>query len=94
MTTADKEREARQKLEVFIEDLIKRAEQAESELHVLKSQSTQSASTLHDVKMGSFSDIHNSESTARKRYCDKLESHSCYAYLYHKISYSPPWSGG
>lgn len=70
-STADKERVARQKLEVFIEELIKRAEHAESELHVLKSQSTHSASTLQDVKMESFSDIHNSESTQRKRYCIK-----------------------
>ena len=46
--TADKERTARDKLELFIEDLIGRAEKAEEELRVLKSQSTTSITTKAD----------------------------------------------
>lgn len=46
--TADKERTARDKLEEFIEDLIRRAERAEEELRVLKSQSSSSTTTKAD----------------------------------------------
>ena len=44
---ADKERAARAKLETFIEDLINRAQRAESELHALRSQSSSASKPQH-----------------------------------------------
>lgn len=66
-SAADKERVARQKLEVFIEDLIQRAETAESELHTLKSQSTDSFNVKREENREPLSDKAD-ESSERRRY--------------------------
>ncbi|KAL4231532.1 hypothetical protein ACF0H5_009113 [Mactra antiquata] len=73
-SAADKERIARQKLEVFIEDLIYRAERAESELRSLKSQSSDTLNKVDPLNTDSHNDVQPEDTTDRNSLPARLEN--------------------